>query len=72
MFPLGLSTADLQLVFNIKETECETASRSDPQTCAFRPGLFVVRRLMTKRLQVPKNVKKKVTGKLADVHSWTL
>lgn len=44
--PVGLNTADLLMVFGIKETECATASGSDPQTCAFRPGFFVVRRLM--------------------------
>ncbi|KAF0044885.1 hypothetical protein F2P81_001414 [Scophthalmus maximus] len=39
--PVGLNTADLLMVFGIKETECATASGSDPQTCAFRPGFFV-------------------------------
>ncbi|KAM8904112.1 secreted phosphoprotein 24 [Spinachia spinachia] len=41
MIPLGLKTADLVMVFDIKETECVKASGDDPQTCAFRPGFFV-------------------------------
>ncbi|XP_049919006.1 secreted phosphoprotein 24 isoform X1 [Epinephelus moara] len=41
VIPVGLNTADLMMVFGIKETECAKASRSDPQTCAFRPGFFV-------------------------------
>ncbi|KAK2880331.1 hypothetical protein Q8A73_023029 [Channa argus] len=39
--PLTMNTADLLLVFTIKETECEKASMSELQTCAFRPGFFV-------------------------------
>uniref|UniRef100_A0A3Q1F669 Secreted phosphoprotein 24 n=1 Tax=Acanthochromis polyacanthus TaxID=80966 RepID=A0A3Q1F669_9TELE len=35
------STNDLLMTFVIKETECPKTSRSDPQTCAFRPGFFV-------------------------------
>ncbi|KAM6893198.1 secreted phosphoprotein 24 isoform 4-T4 [Lycodopsis pacificus] len=41
IIPMGLNTADLLLVFGIKETECVKASRNEPQTCAFRPGFFV-------------------------------
>lgn len=41
--PLGQNTNDLMLAFGIKETECLKASGSDPQTCAFRSGFFVVR-----------------------------
>ncbi|KAF3706314.1 Secreted phosphoprotein 24 [Channa argus] len=39
--PLTMNTADLLLVFTIKETECAKASMSELQTCAFRPGFFV-------------------------------
>ncbi|XP_071320292.1 secreted phosphoprotein 24 isoform X2 [Trachinotus anak] len=39
--PLGLNTVDMLMTFSIKETECAKTSRSDPQTCAFRPGFFV-------------------------------
>uniref|UniRef100_A0A8D0ANB6 Secreted phosphoprotein 24 n=1 Tax=Sander lucioperca TaxID=283035 RepID=A0A8D0ANB6_SANLU len=41
VIPVGMNTADLVMVFGIKETECVKASRNDPQTCAFRPGFFV-------------------------------
>ncbi|XP_054479592.1 secreted phosphoprotein 24 isoform X2 [Anoplopoma fimbria] len=41
IIPMGLNTADLLMVFVIKETECVKASRNDPQTCTFRPGFFV-------------------------------
>ncbi|XP_044201186.1 secreted phosphoprotein 24 isoform X1 [Thunnus albacares] len=41
VIPMGLNTVDLMMVFGIKETECLKTSRNDPQTCAFRPGLFV-------------------------------
>ncbi|KAK2856828.1 hypothetical protein Q5P01_005563 [Channa striata] len=39
--PVAMNTADLLLVFDIKETECPKASGSELQTCAFRPGFFV-------------------------------
>ncbi|XP_074483454.1 secreted phosphoprotein 24 isoform X2 [Sebastes fasciatus] len=41
VIPVGLNTVDLLMVFGIKETECVKTSRSNPQTCAFRPGFFV-------------------------------
>ncbi|KAI3365922.1 hypothetical protein L3Q82_000746 [Scortum barcoo] len=41
VIPMGQSIVDLLMIFGIKETECMKASRSDPQTCAFRPGFFV-------------------------------
>ncbi|XP_078099975.1 secreted phosphoprotein 24 [Sander vitreus] len=41
VMPVGTNTADLLMVFGIKETECVKASRNDPQTCAVRPGFFV-------------------------------
>ena len=41
VFPVGLNTVDLLMTFGIRETECLKSSRSDPQTCAFRPGFFV-------------------------------
>nr|XP_020447915.1 secreted phosphoprotein 24 [Monopterus albus] len=41
VIPVGLNTTDLLMIFRIKETECAKASRSDPQTCSFRPGFFV-------------------------------
>lgn len=44
---MGLNTADLLMAFGIKETECVKASGNNPQTCAFRPGFFVVRHSMT-------------------------
>lgn len=44
---MGLNTVDLLMTFGIRETECLKSSRSDPQTCAFRPGFFVVRHLMS-------------------------
>lgn len=44
---MGLNTVDLLMTFGIKETECPKASTSDPQTCAFRPGFFVVRHLIS-------------------------
>lgn len=47
VIPLGLNTVDLLMTFSIKETECEKASRKDPQTCAFRAGFFVVRCSLT-------------------------
>lgn len=40
---MGLDTVDLLMTFGIKETECVKAPTEDPQTCAFRPGFFVVR-----------------------------
>uniref|UniRef100_A0A3B4VGZ3 Secreted phosphoprotein 24 n=1 Tax=Seriola dumerili TaxID=41447 RepID=A0A3B4VGZ3_SERDU len=46
VIPVGLNTVDLMMTFGIKETECGKASGSDPQTCAFRPGFFVVRCLI--------------------------
>ncbi|XP_074483453.1 secreted phosphoprotein 24 isoform X1 [Sebastes fasciatus] len=42
VIPVGLNTVDLLMVFGIKETECVKTSRSNPQTCAFRPGFFVI------------------------------
>ncbi|XP_034720664.1 secreted phosphoprotein 24 [Etheostoma cragini] len=39
--PMGMNTADLLMVFGIKETECVKASTNDPQTCSFRSGFFV-------------------------------
>lgn len=47
VIPMGLNTADLLMAFGIKETECVKASGNNPQTCAFRPGFFVVRHSMT-------------------------
>lgn len=47
VIPMGLNTVDLQMVLGIKETQCVKASRHDPQTCAFRPGFFVVRYSMS-------------------------
>ncbi|XP_040888127.1 secreted phosphoprotein 24 isoform X2 [Toxotes jaculatrix] len=41
VIPMDLNTVDLLIMFGIKETECAKASRSDLQTCAFRPGFFV-------------------------------
>ncbi|XP_039997871.1 secreted phosphoprotein 24 [Xiphias gladius] len=41
IIPIGLNTVDMMMKFGIKETECAKGSRSDPQTCAFRPGFFV-------------------------------
>lgn len=49
---MGLSTVDLLMTFGIKETECVKASRSDPQTCAFRPGFFVVRHLRSSGVKI--------------------
>lgn len=49
VIPMGLNTVDLLMTFGIKETECPKASASDPQTCAFRPGFFVVRHLSSPR-----------------------
>lgn len=49
VIPMGLNTVDLLMTFGIKETECLKASASDPQTCAFRPGFFVVRHLISPR-----------------------
>ncbi|XP_038575029.1 secreted phosphoprotein 24 isoform X4 [Micropterus salmoides] len=42
VIPVGLNTVDLLMKFGVKETECLKASRNDPQTCAFRPGFFVM------------------------------
>lgn len=47
VIPLGANTVDLMMKFDIKETDCTKASGSDPQTCAFRSGFFVVRDLMS-------------------------
>lgn len=47
VIPVGLNTVDLIMIFGIKETECTKEYRKDPQTCAFRPGFFVVRHLMS-------------------------
>lgn len=49
VIPMGLNTVDLLMTFGIKETECLKASASDPQTCAFRPGFFVVRHPISPR-----------------------
>lgn len=40
---MGMNIVDLMMKFDIKETECAKISRSDPLTCAFKPGFFVVR-----------------------------
>lgn len=40
---MGMNTADLLMTFAMKETDCVKVSRNDPQTCAFKPGFFVVR-----------------------------
>ena len=45
VIPVALNTADLLMKFGIKETECAKADGGDPQTCAFKPGFFVVRHL---------------------------
>lgn len=47
VIPLGANTVDLMMKFDIKETDCAKASGSDPQTCAFRSGFFVVRDSMS-------------------------
>lgn len=43
VIPSGLDTTDLLMTFGIKETVCGKDSATDPNNCAFRPGLFVVR-----------------------------
>uniref|UniRef100_A0A3P8S3N9 Secreted phosphoprotein 24 n=1 Tax=Amphiprion percula TaxID=161767 RepID=A0A3P8S3N9_AMPPE len=50
--PMGQSTNDLLMTFGIKETECAKTSRSDPQTCAFRPGFFVPSYSCSSRVRV--------------------
>ncbi|KAM6893930.1 secreted phosphoprotein 24 [Xenentodon cancila] len=52
VIPRGLDTADLLMVFGIKETECAKTTRSDPQTCAFKPGFFVPSFSCSARVQV--------------------
>lgn len=47
VIPVAPNTVDLLMVFGIKETQCAKASGGDPQMCAFRPGFFVVRHLMS-------------------------
>ncbi|TDG96229.1 hypothetical protein EPR50_G00237690 [Perca flavescens] len=49
---VGINTADLVMVFGIKETECLKASTHDPQTCAFRPGFFVPSSSCSSRVQM--------------------
>ncbi|KAM3585181.1 uncharacterized protein V6R79_009652 [Siganus canaliculatus] len=41
VIPVGMNTYDLLMAFDIKETECAKASKSNPQTCAFKSGIFV-------------------------------
>ncbi|KAK5847623.1 hypothetical protein PBY51_016736 [Eleginops maclovinus] len=55
VIPMGLNTVDLQMVFGIKETQCVKALRNDPQTCAFRPGFFVLTFSCSSRVRVAAN-----------------
>ncbi|XP_053170626.1 secreted phosphoprotein 24 isoform X1 [Scomber japonicus] len=52
VIPTGQSTSDLMLSFGIKETDCATASGSDPQTCAYRTGFFVRTLSCTSRVRM--------------------
>ncbi|XP_034468188.1 secreted phosphoprotein 24 isoform X1 [Hippoglossus hippoglossus] len=49
---VGLNTVDLLMVFGVKETQCEKASGSDPQTCAFRRGFLVPSFTCSSRVRV--------------------
>uniref|UniRef100_A0A665TZ67 Secreted phosphoprotein 24 n=1 Tax=Echeneis naucrates TaxID=173247 RepID=A0A665TZ67_ECHNA len=52
LIPVGLNTVDMMMSFAMKETECAKTSRTDPQTCAFRPGFFVPSLSCSSRVRV--------------------